>query len=210
MIKLYYISQGQTPEEHLANIERVCQAGCRQVQLRLKNIDDKVLIDTAKRAKTMCSRYKTLLIINDSVDVAKTVDADGVHLGKNDTYPGLAKEILGPYKIIGGTANTLEDCLELHKQGVDYIGLGPYRFTTTKKLLSPILGLEGYNNILTKLKERNIHIPVFAIGGILETDITPIYETGITGVAASGMLTNTSDEELIKLIQGCSKKELNQ
>ena len=123
----------------------------------------------------------------------ETAGADGVHLGKNDMPVDEARKILGPDKIIGGTANTIDDIIRLHRQGADYIGCGPFRFTTTKKKLSPVLGLEGYRDIVLKMREKGIDLPIVAIGGITVDDIPAIMGTGVTGIALSGAILNAED-----------------
>ena len=116
-----------------------------------------------------------------------------------------ARQLLGPEKIIGATCNTWEDILLRQQQGVDYIGLGPYTFTTTKEKLSPVLGIEGYRHLLEAMRQQNIHIPVFAIGGITEKDIPELAKTGIQGIALSGLIKNSTDpcaktKEIIRLL----------
>ncbi|WP_405224687.1 thiamine phosphate synthase [Dokdonia sp. Asnod1-B02] len=185
--KLHYISQGNTPETHLDNIQNACIHGATLVQLRLKNVSlDQVLI-TAKEARAITAQYGTKLIINDNYEVAKEVKADGVHLGKTDSCPTVARAHLYSWQIIGGTANTLEDCQSLMDKGVDYIGLGPLRFTTTKKNLSPVLGYNGYHQITDTLKTKT---PIIAIGGITIDDLTDLIKTGIHGIAVSGEITS--------------------
>lgn len=188
-LSLQYISQGQNPEEHLEHIRNVCISGGKWVQLRMKNYPEREILKTAFRALDICRRYGARLLIDDSVSVAKATEADGVHLGRNDLPPGEARKILGPGFTIGGTANTMEDIEELARENVDYIGLGPFRFTTTKTNLSPVLGIQGYSRIMEKVKQKKIDIPIVAIGGITGEDILPILETGISGVAVSGLLT---------------------
>lgn len=190
--KLQYISQGDTLNRHLENIERVCQAGCRWVQLRLKDVSYEDHLHTAKQAKDICDFYKTALIINDNVSVTRDIDGYGVHLGVEDMSPGEARNIIGQ-KIIGGTANTFEDCLRLVRQGVDYIGLGPLRFTSTKQKLSPLIGINGYREIMSNLTERGIKIPIVAIGGVQSDDVLEIRKTGLHGIAVSGLLTGRND-----------------
>jgi len=204
MNRIYYISQGNTPQEHLENIENVCKAGCRLVQLRLKEIDNGIFFETAVKAQKICRQHETRLLINDNVLVAKQIDADGVHLGKDDLSVTEARKMLGD-KIIGGTANTLEDCLDLIAQKADYIGLGPYRFTETKKKLSPILGLYGYSKIIKALNERDVKTPIFAIGGISKEDFEPLMKTGVNGVAVSGLLTKKANKELTEIIESVEK-----
>lgn len=195
-MKLYYISQGKTIEEHLTNIEVACQKGATWVQLRLKEVEELDYLDAALKAKAICEQYDAKFLVNDHVNVAKESKAFGVHLGLGDTPIAEARRQLEPKAIIGGTANTFEDCVQHIKDGVDYVGLGPFRFTTTKSNLSPILGLEGYQKILDQLKEQGYNTPVVAIGGIKAEDIAAIEATGISGIAVSTMLTNTEESVL--------------
>lgn len=188
--RLHYISQGDTALKQEQNIRKVLDNGADWVQLRWKKASQKELLQLSEKIKTMCESYQATFIINDHLQVAKAIDADGVHLGLNDESIEEARAILGAQKIIGGTANTLENVLQRITEGCDYIGLGPYRFTTTKEKLSPILGLEGYLAILQSLNEKNIEFPpIIAIGGIEFNDIKSIKQSGIYGVALSGLLT---------------------
>ncbi|REH54816.1 thiamine-phosphate diphosphorylase [Tenacibaculum gallaicum] len=184
--KLHYITQGKTSEEHLENIQRACASGAEWVQLRLKNLDPKTILETAQKAREITSHFQTRLIINDYYKVAKEVNADGVHLGKKDICPLTAREYLGKWYAIGGTANTLEDCKKLLEKKVDYIGLGPFQFTETKKNLSPVLGIKGYKTLLEKLQTET---PIIAVGGITLEDVSDIINTGIYGVAVSEAVT---------------------
>ncbi len=207
---LQYISQGQTPQEHLKNIGEVCEAGCRWVQLRLKDVDIATYLNTAIKCREVCDQYGAIMIINDNVSIAKASQADGVHLGLSDMSPVEARKILGGNYIIGRTANTIEDCLQHIKDNVDYIGLGPFRYTATKMNLSPILGVEGYEKIVSDLRIKKANIPVIAIGGIEKEDIENVFEVGVDGVAVSGMLTNQVDlEEKIGYIRMLMKKAIN-
>jgi thiamine-phosphate pyrophosphorylase len=185
---LQYITHG-SPEEQVQQAKDACDAGVRWIQLRLKNVDDITLYLTALKIKAICTEYNAVFIINDHVHIALAVDADGVHLGKEDSTPADARILLGQEKIIGGTSNTLEDIEQLAIAHVDYIGLGPYRFTKTKEKLSPVLGTEGYVNILLAMKQKNISIPVIAIGGIQSEDVEELMQTGLFGVAVSSAIT---------------------
>lgn len=192
--RLQYISQGNTIDEQLDNIQQALENGCKWIQLRFKKATAEDLETLAEEVKTLCRKHLATFIINDNVPLAQKINADGVHLGLNDMKISKAREILGPDKIIGGTANTLEDIRKQIKEGADYIGLGPYRFTTTKDNLSPTLGLEGYQNIISELKFEEITTRIYAIGGILLEDITPIIQTGIYGIAVSGIITQSEDK----------------
>jgi thiamine-phosphate pyrophosphorylase len=200
--KLHYVSQTKEGLTHLEAIEQACQAGCKWVQLRMKKVSFEVYLETAKAAKEICQKYEVKLTINDNVQVALQSGADGLHLGKEDMKPSEARAIVGDI-IIGGTANTWEDVLRLSKEPIDYIGLGPLRYTSTKEKLSPILGLEGYQEILNQMKAVDIDLPVYAIGGITLEDIRAVLGTGVSGIAVSGLITNAVDTEFIcKKIQG--------
>ncbi|WP_433835149.1 thiamine phosphate synthase [Flavobacterium anhuiense] len=202
--KLQYISQGENIEKQLYNIHQSLDSGCNWVQMRFKNQTPKDAFTLAEAIKPLCEKYNANFIINDDLHLAKEIDADGVHLGLTDTKIDEARAFLGVSKVIGGTANTFEDIQNHVKNGCNYIGLGPFRFTATKEKLSPILGLSGYFDILQKLKKNKIEIPVYAIGGITLRDVSPLMETGIHGIAVSGIITESDEKE--KLIQQLNEK----
>ncbi len=184
--KLHYISQGSSPKEHLDNIQKACSSGTELVQLRLKNSSEKKLLKIANAAREITSHFQTRLIINDHYKIAKEVKADGLHLGQTDVCPTVARKYLYTWQMIGGTANTLEDCETLLDKEIDYISLGPFRETTTKANLPTVLGLKGYMAITDVLKTP---IPIIGVGGITTEDVTAILETGISGIAVSGAIT---------------------
>ena len=194
--KLQYISQGTTAKEQYNNIYEALDAGCSWVQLRFKNTSPEDITTLAEKVKKLCVSYAAMFIINDHPHIAKQIDADGVHLGLEDSSIIEAKKIVGN-KIIGGTANTLTHVLQRLGEGCSYIGLGPFRFTTTKENLSPILGLEGYTSIMNELSNRKIEIPIYAIGGIVLEDIAAIIQTGVYGVAVSGIITHHNEKKLL-------------
>lgn len=199
--KLQYISQGDTSEEQLTNIKNALNAGCDWIQLRFKQKDELSKNYFAEKVKKECERYYASLIINDFADIAKRIDADGVHVGLGDTSVSEVREIIGPKGIIGGTANTVQHVMQRFGERCDYIGLGPYRFTTTKKELSPILGLEGYQSITKTMEEMGVSIPIYAIGGIVLEDIEGLMQAGIHGVALSGGITHAIEpKEFVKNI----------
>jgi thiamine-phosphate pyrophosphorylase len=197
--KLQYITQDVENASHVQLIEDACKAGINWIQLRLKNKSYEDWKIIAEEALAICKKYNAKLIINDNVALVKEIGADGVHVGRQDMPVSKAREILGADFIIGGTANTFED-VKLHaKSGADYIGLGPFRFTTTKDKLSPILGLEGYQAIVDKCKQENLTVPIIAIGGITESDIKDITTTGVHGVAVASAITHAENKkEMVK------------
>ncbi|MBK1895020.1 thiamine phosphate synthase [Chryseobacterium sp. YIM B02567] len=189
--KLQYISQGNTKEEQEFNIYNALDAGVKWVQVRWKNASESELVELCEKARILCNEYQAICIINDHIQIAKEIEADGVHLGLNDDSILKARQILGANKIIGGTANTLEHVLQRVQESCDYIGLGPLRFTETKEKLSPILGFEGYQQLIEDLKARLIDIPmIYAIGGVRLEDIELLQQIGIYGVAVSGQITS--------------------
>lgn len=193
--RLHYISQETDEKSHLENIEEACKAGIDWVQLRVKNKSEDEILEIAKQAKEICSRYKAKLIINDYVQIAKKVKAYGVHLGQGDMNPKEAREILGDRPFIGGTANTFEQVVELAQAEVDYIGLGPFRHTETKENLSPVLGIKGISAILNQMIIEDIQTPIIAIGGIVVEDVFDLQLSGCYGVAIASLI-NLSDNKL--------------
>lgn len=188
---------------YLDSVRIALEGGCRWIQLRMKDTPTEDILPIAKETLTLCRQYEATFIIDDHVELAKQIKADGVHLGKLDMPISEARSILGKNFIIGGTANTFEDILEHHKAGANYIGCGPFRFTTTKKNLSPVLGLEGYREIVRKMKMEGIDLPIVAIGGIEKEDIPSLMGTGITGIALSGSILRAEHpkEEMNEIIK---------
>jgi thiamine-phosphate pyrophosphorylase len=160
----------------------------------MKGADEALLLESATTIQRMCKEYGATFIIDDNVMLAKMIAADGVHLGKSDMPIDEAREILGEGYIIGATVNSFEDVLRtLECSTPDYFGCGPFRYTTTKSGLAPILGYEGYQQIISKMREHNICIPLVAIGGITKGDIPQLLECGVDGIALSGSIINAEE-----------------
>ena len=204
--KLHYISQGNSPKEHLENIQKACTSGIELVQLRLKNISEKKFLKLSTSAREITSHFQTRLIINDHYKIAKAIKADGVHLEKSDVCPTIARKHLYTWQMIGGTANTLQDCEILLDKEVDYITLGPYRVEITKDNLNPPLGLNGYTAIIENLKTET---PIIGAGGMTIKDVTDVLETGVSGITVSGEITRNFDSIKIfnQLLKASSTKE---
>lgn len=188
-----FISHYSERYSYLDSIQLALEGGCRWIQLRMKDATDDEVRPIAVEAQKLCRAYGAKFIIDDRVALVRELGADGVHLGKNDMPIREARQLLGPDFIIGGTANTFEDAKAHYEASADYIGCGPFRFTTTKQKLAPVLGLDGYRQIIRKLRAANITIPVVAIGGITKDDIPAILQTGITGIALSGTVLRADD-----------------
>lgn len=199
---LQFISHYTERYSYLDSIRLALEGGCRWIQLRMKDTPDEEVRPVAIEALQMCRDVGATFIIDDRVELVKELGADGVHLGKNDIPISEARKVLGSAFIIGGTANTFEDVKAHYEASANYIGCGPFRFTTTKKNLSPVLGLEGYRHIVEQMEEANIHLPIVAIGGITAEDIPAIMQTGVTGIALSGTILHAEKpiDEMKKII----------
>lgn len=205
--RLQFISHYTEQRSYLDGIHMALEGGCRWIQLRMKDASDEEVEPIAIEAQEMCRRIGATFIIDDRVEMVKRLGADGVHLGKNDMSISEARRILGNGFIIGGTANTLDDVKAHAMSGADYIGCGPFRYTTTKQRLSPILGLEGYRHIVGGMRAECIHLPIVAIGGITIADIPDIMATGVTGIALSGSILKAEDpvEETKKILEATTR-----
>lgn len=187
-MELQFITHFTEKYSYYDSARMALEGGCRWIQLRMKDASPEEVEQEALRVQALCRTYHATFIIDDHVELVKKLHADGVHLGKHDMPVAEARRLLGNGFIIGGTANTFDDVKMHYEAGADYIGCGPFRFTTTKKNLSPILGLEGYRRIVSQMKEAGINLPIVAIGGITREDIPAILQTGVTGVALSGTI----------------------
>ncbi len=185
-VRMQFISHFTDQYDYLDSIAMALEGGCRWVQLRMKDATPEEILPIALEAQKLCKAKDATFIIDDHVELVKEIGADGVHLGKLDMPVGEARKILGDSFIIGGTSNTFEDIAMHAAAGADYIGCGPFRFTTTKKNLSPVLGLEGYQTLVAKMRENGLTLPIVAIGGINAADIPAIMRTGVSGIALSG------------------------
>lgn len=190
---IQFITHSNTRYDYVEGARLALEGGCRWIQLRMKDAQEVDFLLAAKQIGAMCKEYGATFILDDHVEWVGITGADGVHLGKNDMPVDEARNQLGANRIIGGTANTFEDVERLWRQGANYIGCGPYRFTTTKKNLSPVLGLDGYRHIISKMKAHDINLPVVAIGGILQPDIKDVMATGVSGIAVSGAILNAEN-----------------
>lgn len=189
---LQFISHENERLGYADGVREALRGGCRWVQLRMKHATDDEFLATGREVGELCRSYGATFVLDDRVHLVDALGVDGVHLGKNDMHPAEARRILGPDKIIGCTANTLDDALAAVDAGADYLGVGPFRFTTTKERLSPVLGTEGYRSIMSALRLHS-SIPVVAIGGITAADIPAIMATGVTGIALSGTILGAAD-----------------
>ena len=188
---------------YLDSVRIALAGGCRWVQLRMKEASVDEIRPVALEAQRLCKEAGATFIIDDHVQLVKELHADGVHLGKQDMPVAEARRLLGEGCIIGGTANTVDDVEHHWRSGADYIGCGPFRFAATKANLAPVLGLEGYRDIVSRMRAKGIALPIVAIGGITAADIPDILQTGVTGIALSGSIlrAENSVEETRRLVR---------
>lgn len=204
--KLHYISQGNSPKGHLENIQKACTSGAELVQLNLKNVSEKKQLKIATEARAITAHFQTRLLINGNYKIAKEIKADGVNLETTAICPTIVRDYLYTWQLIGATANSLQECKAFIKKDVDYISLGPFKFSETKDNLPKVLGLNGYTLILEALKTET---PIIGFGGITTKDITNILKTGVSGVAVSNEITRNFNNISIfhKLLNASSTQE---
>ena len=189
---LQFISHYTDRYTYLDSIRFALEGGCRWVQLRMKGATDDDVRPIAREALSLCRQAGATFIIDDRVALVKELGADGVHLGKNDMPIAEARQLLGPNCIIGGTANTFADIVAHHRASANYIGCGPFRFTTTKDNLSPVLGLDGYRHIVEQMRQARIDLPIVAIGGITRDNVAELSGSGIAGIAVISAIVSSS------------------
>lgn len=212
MVRLQFISHYTERYTYSDSIRLALEGGCRWIQLRMKDASDEEFLARAREARTLCDRCGAVLILDDRVHLVGPSGADGVHLGKLDMPVREARRILGPGKLIGGTANTFEDLCVHVQGGADYIGCGPFRYTETKRNLAPVLGTEGYVRILGQMRQAGIRIPLVAIGGITAEDLPGLRAAGVTGFAVSGSILRAADPaaEMARFVQAAGLTEREQ
>lgn len=203
MKQVQFITHKNDRFSYVDGARMALKGGCRWIQLRMKDATDDEVREAAAVIQPLCREHDAVFLLDDRVQLAKELKADGVHLGRNDMPVSEARRVLGEEFIIGGTANTFDDVERLWREGADYIGCGPFRFTTTKANLSPVLGLDGYRSIITRMDAAGIDLPVVAIGGILRDDIPAVMATGVHGIALSGAVLDAENpvEEMKRIIE---------
>lgn len=193
--RLQFITGSNPRLPHADEVRQVCEAGVRFIQFREKHASVEGTKRMAETALAVAQLYDALFIVNDYLEVAEAIGAHGVHVGYDDASPAEAREKLGSQAIIGGTGNTFDHVQQLYQQGVDYMGIGPFRHTDTKDQLKPLLGLKGYETLSQKMQETGINTPVYAVGGLMAEDVSLIQESGVSGVAVSSAIGATRDLE---------------
>lgn len=190
-LRLYLVTNRyqDSVESFLAKVETACRSGVTIVQLREKNLTTNQYYQLAKQVKEITDAYQVPLIIDDRLDVCLAVDAAGLHIGDDELPVSVARQVLGPDKILGVTAKTVKRALEAETSGADYLGTGAI-FPTTTKENAPITLISTLKTIC-----QTVAIPVVAIGGLTSENIDQLMDTGIAGVAVVRDLMQAEDIE---------------
>lgn len=191
-LRLYLVTNRyqDSVESFLAKVETACRSGVTIVQLREKNLTTNQYYQLAKQVKEITDAYQVPLIIDDRLDVCLAVDAAGLHIGDDELPVSVARQVLGPEKILGVTAKTIKRALEAETSGADYLGTGAI-FPTTTKENAPITLISTLKTIC-----QTVAIPVVAIGGLTSENIDQLMGTGIAGVAVVRDLMQAEDIEV--------------
>ncbi|GAA0068520.1 thiamine phosphate synthase [Clostridium sardiniense] len=191
--KVYLVTDYRIPfEELLEKTEEALKAGVKLVQYRDKDISTKLMCDRAERLSNLCKNYNAIFLVNDRVDVAMAIDADGVHVGQDDMDCSLARNLLGEDKIIGVSTKTLEESKKALDDGADYLGCGAIYSTSTKD--TSVLSISALKQI-----KDNINLPIYGIGGINTENITDELKDLLDGAAVITAILNTDNiKESIK------------
>lgn len=199
------LTQDALPFAHLEQAHRLCRAGAKWIQLRMKNAAPDAWLATAREVAAVCREHGAVCIVNDSVDIALAAGADGVHLGSRDEDWAEARRRLGPERILGGTINHATDAARaLEGDYLDYVGIGPWRFTANKKNLAPVLGPAGVRSLVAQLDG----IPAWIIGGIEALDLPAVRGLGAAGAAVSSTLFRAGRiEENYRALASAWKRE---
>ncbi|OUQ65629.1 thiamine-phosphate diphosphorylase [Eubacterium sp. An11] len=171
------------------DVEAAIKGGATFIQLREKKLDEEHFLEEAKEIKELCKKYRVPFVINDNVDIALAMDADGVHVGQSDMEAGMVREKLGPDKIIGVSAQTVEQAILAEQKGADYLGVGAVFPTGSKDD-----AVEVSHDTLKAICEA-VHIPVIAIGGISTGNVMELSGSGICGIAVISAIFAKPDIE---------------
>ena len=190
-LRLYLVTNRyqDSVESFLEKVETACRSGVTIVQLREKNLTTNQYYQLAKQVKEITDAYQVPLIIDDRLDVCLAVDAAGLHIGDDELPVSVARQVLGPEKILGVTAKTVKRALEAEEGGADYLGTGAI-FPTTTKENAPITLISTLKTIC-----QRVAIPVVAIGGLTSENVDQLIGTGIAGVAVVRDLMQAEDIE---------------
>ncbi len=199
ILGLYFITDSElTKQGIMQDVKDVIEAGCRIVQYRENEKGRREMVEEAAEIASLCREKNVLFIVNNHVDVALAVNADGVHLGWQDMPAAIARKLLGKGKIIGLSTHSVEESIKAEELGVDYISIGPIFHTDTKKDAGKPVGI----GLIREVKKA-VKLPIVAIGGINGENLQQVLEAGADAVAMiSAIVASNNVEETVKMIVG--------
>jgi len=191
--KFQFITHDIAQLTHIEQAQIACEAGAKWIQYRCLTKDDKALLEDINIIAGICDDWGATLIVTNHVHLNRKADIQGFHIEDMDADFIALREQLGEDITIGGSSNTVEGLIRLAAEGADYAGCGPFSITTTKPNNSPLLGLAGYAHVVSVLQEKEITLPVLAVGGVKLEDVDSLMDTGIFGIAASSAINQAED-----------------
>lgn len=193
--RLMLVTLQDSPYSAREQAEAFLLGGGRVIQYRAKRASREQMVRDASALASLCADFEATLIVNDFIEITQTANADGIHLGLDDAPTQHARTQLGEEAIIGATAHNEQELLALVKQPINYVGLGPYRMTQTKRNLPPPHGAAGIARLVKAAREGGLQVPIFAIGGIDDMDVRDILRAGCMGVAVSASIALASNPQ---------------
>lgn len=191
--RLMFITHPNNQNSLQEQLEGYVKGGGRLLQVRLKGVPKEELRRVVDRIVRVMDDLGGSVIVNDNWEVALATNAWGVHIGQKDGDPIKVRKLIGDNMVLGVTVNTVQQLLALKDAPIDYVGLGPFRFTRTKENLASILGLEGIRQAVTEARDAGVTHPIFVIGGVESIDVRPLLSLGVHGVAVSGSIASATD-----------------
>lgn len=191
--KLHFITHDIPSLNHVQQTEQACEAGAKWIQYRCLTKDDPGLLNDLEQIASICDDWGATLIVTDHIHLKGKADIQGFHIEDMNADFTTIREQLGEEFTLGGSSNTVEGLIRLHKEGADYAGFGPFQITTTKPNNAALLGLQGYEKAMIRLKELGLEFPVLAVGGVNLQDVDALMQTGIFGIAASAAINQAED-----------------
>ena len=191
--KLHFITHNISQHSQIEQVEIACQAGAKWIQYRCLTKSDEELLADIKVIGDICDDWGTTLIVTDHIHLKGKGDIQGFHIEDINANFTTLRKVLGDGFTLGGSANTIEGLIRLATEGADYAGFGPFAISTTKPTNLSVQSLESYSKAVTELAALGITMPVIAVGGITLTDVQPLLQTGIYGIAVSAAINQSEN-----------------
>ncbi len=190
----HYLTQDLPERTHVQQTEIACKAGANWIQYRCLTKSDEELLNEINTITMICDDWGATLIITDHFHLLDQVDVQGIHIEDMKADLASIRRHIGDDKTLGASANSFEDIQRIVlTEAADYIGCGPFSTTLTKPNSYPLLGIEGYHDLMAGLSKAGINIPLLAVGGIQIDDVKPLLETGVYGIAVSAAVNLAED-----------------